>query len=758
MDRSTQGDSSIHAQSHAIRWHRLTIAGLLLAALGVGWVLFVWTATTAPTLPDPASLDSARALESGVSTNMASPALRFGPGWQVDAQGADPAEPANPWEEPSGILTFRYQGRVLHMALAEGDYWGYLYVTVDGEPANQLAQLAENRNSQDEAAGYKTFLAPEAAQDNLSAVRWHAIHRAADEGVHDVRIEVWRSWGQAPLRGLAIDPTGGPGVPAWPGAALMIGGLWLMVVGLVNTTMQRRMPITIQHRWQQAQQSFGQRQAAILAAPGLGVAALGAVLDAWWLTLPGLALAGLASLRRPTLWLAALLFALPFYFSVKLPLLPERAFEIVDVGVTGGLLLLIFTIMVDASARNSGYRYATWIFGLLMAITSWALVAASDAFYVDLALREWRTVFLMPALFGVTLIGLLRYSTEPARDRNLLIAAWLAGATLMAIIACWQFVSDTMLITAEGVRRVRALYGSPNNLALYLERALAVTLSLAIFARVRPDSERQIRPLYWAGAALIQGIALLLTFSKGAIFLALPVMLLTLWGGGFWLLGTWEKSRRMLWWLAGAAVLAGLLLTPFLGTERFQRLLDFESGTGFQRLQLWRSATSMALDHPVTGVGPDNFLYAFRNRYLLPAAWQEPNLNHPHNWLLDWWTRLGFPGLILGVGFWMSGLRTLLRSLMHRNCGQHEQVLALGLLAASLAALAHGLIDVSYALPDLMMVWVLIFFVLPQMPNEAQMAESGEDLGDILCQGDAVHLTGPDGADDAVTVDEKGSR
>ena len=140
-------------------------------------------------------------------------------------------------------------------------------------------------------------------------------------------------------------------------------------------------------------------------------------------------------------------------------------------------------------------------------------------------------------------------------------------------------------------------------------------------------------------------------------------MLLTLWIGGYWLLGAWGVGRRALWWLAGAGVLAGLLLMPFLGTERFQRLLDFESGTGFLRLQLWRSAAQMALDHPATGVGPDNFLYAFRNRYLLPAAWQEPNLNHPHNWLLDWWTRLGIPGLILGIGFWFSGLRTLLRNL-----------------------------------------------------------------------------------------------
>jgi hypothetical protein len=40
-----------------------------------------------------------------------------------------------------------------------------------------------------------------------------------------------------------------------------------------------------------------------------------------------------------------------------------------------------------------------------------------------------------------------------------------------------------------------------------------------------------------------------------------------------------------------------------------------------------------------------------------------------------------------------------------------EAALALGCLAATGAALAHGLIDVSYALPELMLTWVLLFHV-----------------------------------------------
>jgi O-antigen ligase len=121
----------------------------------------------------------------------------------------------------------------------------------------------------------------------------------------------------------------------------------------------------------------------------------------------------------------------------------------------------------------------------------------------------------------------------------------------------------------------------------------------------------------------------------------------------------------------------------------------------------------MMLDHPWLGVGPDNFLYAYRTQYILPAAWQEPNLNHPHSWLLDWWTRLGLVGMVLGLRWWVTGLRANWQRLrltpLDAPPSHHlDAALWLGVLAAIAAALSHGLIDLSYAVPDLMLVWVLL--------------------------------------------------
>ena len=53
-----------------------------------------------------------------------------------------------------------------------------------------------------------------------------------------------------------------------------------------------------------------------------------------------------------------------------------------------------------------------------------------------------------------------------------------------------------------------------------------------------------------------------------------------------------------------------------------------------------------------------------------------------------------------------------------------EAVLSLGFLAAGIGALTHGLIDASFALPDLMIVWVLILMAAIALP-EHDDAHSG---------------------------------
>ena len=731
---------------------------LCLSAAG-GWLLLAVNHPTQPIGP----FQTATSLTGGVVARMDSPVFRYSDGWRLSPPGADPSEPSDAWNEPAGQVSFAYSGRELALQLAVGDYWGYVFVTVNGAPANRLAVIPGNEDSQGELAGYKPLLAPERQTDGGASALWVPIHSADDDGPHAVVVEVWRGWGQIPLRGVAVDALPASPLPLWPAALFGLGAMGALYFAQKNRTRMTRIGQisadekmghgipgfrSVLFRWIRVIRVLSpsvfirtHRWLVSFWPVALVLIGAGVYLDSWLLTDVGLALLALTALFRPELWMAGLLFGLPFYLY-PLPVVPGRALNLIEIGVWGGLALLgVLSVewrmrnwlyppaaaqrrREDAS-HNSQFPIPNSQYLLLFLIVSLSLLSALAAQYTDLALREWRTVFLAGGGFALLLGGVLVQSDDPGRSRRVLVNAWLAGGTVIALIALWQFVSGEMIIQAEGVTRVRGLYGSPNNLALYLERTLAVGIGywgirywVLGIGRTPLWTDDAITNVYYLLSVLVQLAALVLTFSKGALFLGIPALLLVLAGGGVVLLARQGKSLRFLWWLAGIGGVVVLGLLPFLGADRFRLLLDFGAGTtGGLRLNLWRSAWAIALDHPWLGVGPDNFLYAYRSGYILPAAWQDPNLNHPHNFVLDWWTRLGLPGLLL-AGLWIGG--GVRRLWQHLRKGT-DAGLALGCLAAIAAALAHGLIDASYALPDLMLVWMLLLYLpnaqSPQSPR-----------------------------------------
>ena len=279
--------------------------------------------------------------------------------------------------------------------------------------------------------------------------------------------------------------------------------------------------------------------------------------------------------------------------------------------------------------------------------------------------------------------------------------------SFVSLIALWQYATGQGRIDVEGVGRVRAFYGSPNNLALVLDRVVPIGLALAAFGVSR--NRRSIERLFYALATLIMAAACIATYSKGALLLGLPVGVATVL-----LAGAWRSRKRWPIWAFGALLFGGALgLLGLTRTQRFADLANLTSGTGFFRIKLWQSAWRMALDHPALGVGPDNFLYAYRTRYVLPSAWQELNLSHPHNLILDLATRLGVLGILAGAWAMIGGLLRGWRLL----CSGSDAVwpLALGLLGGLAATAAHGLIDNSLFLIDLMALFMLTLGLLQRL-------------------------------------------
>ncbi len=297
------------------------------------------------------------------------------------------------------------------------------------------------------------------------------------------------------------------------------------------------------------------------------------------------------------------------------------------------------------------------------------------------------------------------------RDLWLLVHALIAAGVVIACVGFYQFGVTGNTISAEGVRRVRGLYMSPNNLSLFLGRVLAVLAALVL---ALPMKNLRRRALYAVAAVPVVG-CLYLTYSRGAWLLGVPLSILFI---------ALVRRGKTLWGVAGALGLILASVVPAASTQRIANLFSIEGGTSGLRLKLWQGTLNMIRDHPIFGVGLDNFLYEYRTRYILPDAWEEPNLSHPHNIVLDYWTRLGLLGLVtLAVQVW-AFFRVGFRTYWRLPEGP-ERALVLGLLAYMVYSVAHGLIDNSFFLTDLALIFAWASGILSNLYVATRESERG---------------------------------
>jgi O-antigen ligase len=447
--------------------------------------------------------------------------------------------------------------------------------------------------------------------------------------------------------------------------------------------------------WSTAWLTWGQEQAA--GAGGLiatiASATLFYVSPVFILSLVSLCLLAVLIILRLDLGLALVAFAAPFYIQSRGMFV--RAFSVAEIAVFLCLISWLFHQLPRLRARRT--RPANAVEPLISRPLSldWAMLLFVGVAFISLfvaeirgvAIREFRVIVLEPALFYL----MLRSTPLDRRARWRIVDALVLGAVVVALVGLYQYAFTDQIITAEGgMRRLKSVYGSPNNVGLFLGRVFPILVAVLFFARTRP------RRWLYGGGALFVGTAILLSFSKGALIFGVPASLLALGllAGGRWL-----------WAALGLLAVAGLVAIPVLRSPRFTSLFDLQSGTSFFRLNLWRSTLDMIRDHPVLGVGLDNFLYAYRGRYIRPVAWQEPDLSHPHNIVLDYWSRLGILGL--AAGLWIQAAFWRLALPLRHLSDPDERALALGLMASMVDFLAHGLVDNSFFVVDLAFVFCL---------------------------------------------------
>ena len=619
------------------------------------------------------------------------PAVRYdGGNWRVRSSAADVGE-----EGDRAALSF--YGTRLDLKVRRGQFWGLFYVSVDGQPVNGLPRDDQGRS----------YLVLHDPLEREAAV---TVASGLMEGFHRVEIEAHGGWEQWPLLGFTVmrersSPMGnlllavclilgivGIAGAIYNGVSLPWGDWWPAVLAFFDA---------LDKKWRLAILAF----AAVLFyfSPNLWLSLLCLVFLIVWVCL------------TPVLGLVLVTFCIPFFLQTKD--LPGRSFGVTE--------LALIVVLLGAAMHYGLWGLAAWparqekfrfyelglriyksttrnpqsvilsldVAMVLLVVASAVSVLAAENFGV--ANRELRVVILEPAIFYF----LLRVLPLKRGDVWLLGDALIVAAVVLALIGLYQYGFTADIISAEGVRRIKGVYASPNNLSLFLGRIVSLLLA---FTLTLPMSRRRI--LYGLAAVPVL-LCLYLTYSRGAWLIGLPAALVFI---------VLVRGRRALGW--GLAALAALVLSlvPLVGTDRISRLASMQTETAFLRVKLWQATLNMIRDHPLFGVGLDNFLYQYRTRYILPEAWREPNLSHPHNVLLDYWTRLGIPGIVVLVVQQWSFFRTGFG--LYRNVpNEFARTFVLALMTSMVYSLAHGFIDNSFFLVDLSFVLALSFGLMAKL-------------------------------------------
>lgn len=379
---------------------------------------------------------------------------------------------------------------------------------------------------------------------------------------------------------------------------------------------------------------------------------------------------------------AMLLFEIPLavdiYLDYRLSANEMNAVPGFNVSVVTGCLV-IFALRAAAKGlveRREGPR--TRLRDAAPYLAYLAVVLLSGVTAHDSVLWSYEVVLLAQAfLLFLAIAG----GVDSRRDVLLVVVVVLGSLSLQALLMAGtvalgrEIVLGPVAATLTGMRAA-GTFGSPNPAAGFL----VLTLFLA-FATALASVPRLIRALAVC-ASLLGVIALLLTQSRGGwagFLLALVVF-------------TWATARRGLIGARGIVVIASLVLAPvllFAGTIS-ERVTANDGGAATSRLPLNAIAFDMARDHPVLGVGANNYA-AVLPRYLTPEfadAW----LSTVHNKYLLVTAETGVVGLAAFLFFLFSAARN--GWLVWAGGDRLLAPLGLGLMAGLVGLALHMNVDI----------------------------------------------------------------
>lgn len=270
-------------------------------------------------------------------------------------------------------------------------------------------------------------------------------------------------------------------------------------------------------------------------------------------------------------------------------------------------------------------------------------------------------------IFGFT----LKYIKGAEQIRRLFWSLMIWGLLLSLIQIHHVLVQGNILITVL-TKNIHLSWGSSNYIAAFYALLIPMGISM-IFIKKLSISAR----LLLISVVLLMITALFLTGSRGGVVAFCFGSLVLLWR-----FRSWQTLLAFLFF----CFLMGCVIFSIPSSQIiWQGLVGYQTSPSvLSRVELWKESIRIFMENPILGVGLGNINYHVELAGSL--------FMRSHNLMLELLSEAGIIGFLIFVGLILKILRIQIKNCAKIQNSFHHS-LAWGVLAATIAALAHSMVE-----------------------------------------------------------------
>lgn len=373
---------------------------------------------------------------------------------------------------------------------------------------------------------------------------------------------------------------------------------------------------------------------------------------------------------------------------------------LLEISIYGVFLIGVIKYFLKKSDISRTSHIRPFVFFLLFFLSAVISAFISPDLKSSLgALKSW-------FFDGLLVFLLIIFYVKNKKDFSVIISGLSVGVFLVSIVGLWQYFTGNVLPD----RRITSLYiydnvlipsgGLSNFIALYIVPIILLQIGFLFDTNIKNTFSVIFKFLLGFSVA-VELFTLYLTHSYGGL-LGFGVGLLILLIYIYKIRRFDSKAdKKIIIGVVGGIIII-LLFFSQVGADKFQNLFKINGATSTNaRVQIWQTSWLMIKDHPIAGIGLNNFEKVYREYVpkvvFPPLEWLAP---HSHNLYLSLWLEMG----ILGLASFL-----ILVGIAIYKLAKTRAILSVVILASIVSILVHGLVDTPILKNDLAVTfWVLI--------------------------------------------------